>query len=109
MNFKCAALAMALLVGPTFAPVQAQDFPDFDIQQACDAQVKEAVQRRMSVKSCMAEELIDKETMLTQWHLLNAGTRTRALQDLVDMHASGYTALLRAINRVQEQMFRPDR
>lgn len=40
MNFKCAALAMALLVGPTFAPVQAQDFPDFDIQQACDAQVK---------------------------------------------------------------------
>ena len=43
MNFKCAALAMALLVGPTFAPGQAQDFPDFDIQQTCDAQVNEAV------------------------------------------------------------------
>ena len=109
MNFKCAALAMAILVGPIFAPVQAQDFPDFDIQQACDAQVKEAVLRPMSVKSCMTEELIAKETMLTQWHLLNAGTRTRALQNLVDMHVSGYTALLRAIDRVQEQMFRPDR
>ena len=84
-------------------------FSRFRYQQACDAQVKEAVQRRRSVKSCMAEELIDTETMLTQWHLLNAGTRTRALQDLVDMHASGYTALLRAIDRVQEQMFRPDR
>jgi len=71
--------------------------------------VKEAVLRPMSVKSCMTEELIAKETMLTQWHLLNAGTRTRALQNLVDMHVSGYTALLRAIDRVREQMFRPDR
>jgi len=33
MNFKCAALAMAILVGPIFAPVQAQDFPDFDINK----------------------------------------------------------------------------
>jgi hypothetical protein len=109
MNFKCAALAMALFVGPIFAPVQAQDFPNFDIPKACDAQVKEAVQRPTSVKSCMAEELTSREFMLTQWHLLNAGTRTRALQDLVDAHASGYTALLRAIDRVQERMLRPDR